>query len=182
MTVRTAELLMAILMAVFSGYLMVKSAELPYGWIPDEGPGGGAWPFWLAAIMMICCVVMIINWVRKISAPSRSMEPFFQFGVLWDAGSVALALFIAIGLFEGLTLGGITVLPPLGAYVGIFLFMVFYVGFLGRHRFVTTALFSTIVPVVTFLFFELALKIILPKGITEPFFLPIFKCFGLAGL
>lgn len=32
------------------------------------------------------------------------------------------------------------------------------------------------------MFFELALKIILPKGMTEPFFLPIFKYFGLAGL
>ena len=182
MSVRTAELLMAILMAAFSGYLMMKSAELPYGWIPDEGPGGGAWPFWLSAIMLVCCIIMIVNWVRRTSAPSRSMDRFFLPGVLADSGSVALALFLAIGLFEGLTLGGIPVLPALGAYVAIFLFMVFYVGFLGRHGVMTTALFSITVPVVTFLFFELALKIILPKGITEPFFLPIFKYFGLAGL
>ena len=182
MTVRTAELLMALLMAAFSGYLMMKSAELPFGWIPGEGPGGGAWPFWLAAIMLICCGVMLINWVRRTSAPSRSTEAFFQPGVLADAGSVALALFLAIAMFDGLTLGDVPVLPALGAYVAIFLFMVFYVGFLGRHSLATTALFSVTVPVVTFLFFELALKIILPKGITEPFFLPIFKYFGLAGL
>ena len=31
MTVRTAELLMACVMAFFSGYLMWKSAELPIG-------------------------------------------------------------------------------------------------------------------------------------------------------
>ena len=182
MSVRTAELLMAVLMAAFSGYLMMKSAELPYGWLPGEGPGGGAWPFWLAAIMLICCIFMLINWVRKTSAPSRSTERFFLPGVLADTGSVAVALFLTIGLFEGLTLGGITVLPALGAYIAIFLFMVFYVGVLGRHGLATTALFSVTVPVVTFLFFELALKIILPKGITEPFFLPIFKYFGLAGL
>jgi putative tricarboxylic transport membrane protein len=181
-SVRTAELLMALLMAAFSGYLMMKSAELPFGWLPGEGPGGGAWPFWLAAIMLICCIFMLINWVRRTSGPSQSTVPFFLPGVLRDAGSVAVALFVTIGLFEGLTLGGITVLPALGAYVAIFLFMVFYVGFLGRHGFVMTALFSILVPTVTFLFFELALKIILPKGITEPFFLPIFKFFGLAGL
>lgn len=173
---------MALLMAGFSGYLMWKSTELPYGWIPDEGPGGGAWPFWLALIMLVCCLWMIVNWVRKSSAPSRSSEPYFQPGVLLDAGSVALALFITIGLFEGLTLGGIPVLPALGAYVGIFLFMVFYVGILGGHSITKTALCSISVPVLTFLFFELALKIILPKGITEPFFFPIFKFFGLAGL
>ena len=182
MTVRTAELLMALLMAAFSGYLMIKSAELPYGWIPDEGPGGGAWPFWLSAIMLICCGAMLVNWVRGTSAPSMSRESFFQPGVLRDSGSVAVALFLTIGVFEGLTLGGVPVLPALGAYVGIFLFMVFYVGILGRHSFMTTALFSIIVPVATFMFFELALKIILPKGMTEPFFLPIFKYFGLAGL
>ena len=182
MSVRTAELLMAILMAAFSGYLMMKSAELPFGWIPGEGPGGGAWPFWLALIMLISCLVMLVNWVRKTSAPARSLERFFLPGVLADTGAVALALFITIGLFEGLTLGGIPVLPALGAYVGIFLFMVFYVGFLGRHGVLKTTLFSVAVPVVTFLFFELALKIILPRGITEPFFHPIFRYFGLAGL
>jgi putative tricarboxylic transport membrane protein len=181
-SVRTAELLMTLLMAAFSGYLMIKSAELPFGWIAGEGPGGGAWPFWLAAIMLICTIAMLINWVRGTSAPSQSTASFFLPGVLWGTSSVAVALFVAIGLFEGLSLGGIAILPALGAYVGIFLFMVFYVGVLGRHSFATTALFSILVPVVTFLFFELALKIILPKGITEPFFLPIFKYFGLAGL
>ena len=39
MTVRTAELLMALAMGIFSVYLMVKSAELEIGWIPGEGPG-----------------------------------------------------------------------------------------------------------------------------------------------
>ncbi len=41
---RVAELVMAAVMAVFSLYIMWKSAELPIGWIPDEGPGGGARP------------------------------------------------------------------------------------------------------------------------------------------
>ena len=50
MTVRTAELLMAIMMGVFSIYLMYKSFELPIGWVENEGPGGGAWPFWLSAV------------------------------------------------------------------------------------------------------------------------------------
>ena len=39
---RKAELIMALVMAVFSVYIMWKSTELPIGWIPEEGPGGGA--------------------------------------------------------------------------------------------------------------------------------------------
>ena len=50
---RKAELAMAVVMGIFSLYLMWKSAELDIGWIPDEGPGGGAWPFWLATAMLL---------------------------------------------------------------------------------------------------------------------------------
>ena len=56
MTTRSAELLMAIVMGLFSIGLMWKSTELEIGWIPDRGPGGGAWPFWLSAAMLVCCV------------------------------------------------------------------------------------------------------------------------------
>ena len=38
---RVAELVMAIVMAVFSLAIMIKAAELPVGWIPQSGPGGG---------------------------------------------------------------------------------------------------------------------------------------------
>lgn len=171
MTVRTAELMMAILMAVFSGYLMWKSTELNIGWVPDEGPGGGTWPFWLATVMLVSCLWMIVNWVRKTSPPSRSNERYFLPGVLWDVGLVAAALTITVALFSSA-----------GAYLALALFMAFYVGFLGGHSVFKTVLFSVLTPVVTFIFFELILKIILPKGFTEPFFLPIFKYFGMAGL
>lgn len=51
---RKAELYMAVLLTVFSGYLMWKSAELPYTWVKGIGPGGGMFPFWLSAGMLIC--------------------------------------------------------------------------------------------------------------------------------
>ena len=60
---RVAELVMAIAMAVFSLLLMWKSTELPIGWIPGEGPGGGAFPFWLSAAMLLCCIAIIVRWV-----------------------------------------------------------------------------------------------------------------------
>ena len=65
MTARVAELTMAIRMGVFSLYLMYKSAELPIGWIADEGPGGGAWPFWLFVMMLLSCIGIIAKWGAK---------------------------------------------------------------------------------------------------------------------
>lgn len=53
---RAAELTMALIMGACSIALMVKSAQLPIGWIAGEGPGGGAFPFWLAAGMLVCCI------------------------------------------------------------------------------------------------------------------------------
>jgi len=49
---RRAEITTAGVLAVFSIYLMWKSTELDITYVRDEGPGGGAWPFWLSAIML----------------------------------------------------------------------------------------------------------------------------------
>jgi len=53
MTVRVAEILVAIILALCSIGLMIKSAELNIGWIEGRGPGSGAWPFWLSTGMLI---------------------------------------------------------------------------------------------------------------------------------
>lgn len=163
---RLAELLMAIAMAVLSGYLMWKSAELPIGWIAGEGPGGGAFPFWLAAGMLVCCLAIIVRWVRRTSPPARSELPYMD--------RLTLKLFLLIG-------GSLTVLLAaihfIGVYFALPLFLIFYLQVLGRHRWLTTGALAAATPVVIFLFFEIALKITLPKGYTEPLFYPLYAVF-----
>ena len=166
MTVRTAELLMAILMGAFSIYLMVKSAELPIGWIEDEGPGGGTWPFWLATIMLISCGGILFNWIRKKGDIATSTKVYIEAHVLGDVAAVAGALIVTVGLFSFI-----------GIYGALPLFLIFYIRFLGKHSWLLTATLAVMIPVVTFYFFEITLKIILPKGITEPLFLPLYKLF-----
>ena len=166
MTVRTAELLMAILMGAFSIYLMVKSTELPIGWIDEEGPGGGTWPFWLATIMLISCGGILFNWIRKKGDIATSTKTYIEAHVLGDVAAVAGALIVTVGLFSFI-----------GVYGALPLFLVFYIRFLGKHSWPLTATLAVLIPVVTFYFFEITLKIILPKGITEPLFLPLYKLF-----
>ena len=166
MTVRTAELLMAIVMAAFSIYLMVKSAELPIGWIEEEGPGGGAWPFWLSSIMLISCGGILFNWIRKKGNIATSTKVYIEAHVLGDVAAVAGALIVTVGLFSFI-----------GIYGALPLFLIFYIRFLGKHSWRLTATLAVLIPVVTFYFFEITLKIILPKGITEPLFLPLYKLF-----
>ncbi|MGD8697518.1 MAG: tripartite tricarboxylate transporter TctB family protein, partial [Gammaproteobacteria bacterium] len=75
---RRAELVMAIALAIFSGYLMWKSAELEIGWIPKRGPGPGAFPFWLAVGMLVCSLWIILRWFRGIGAFADSEEPYMD--------------------------------------------------------------------------------------------------------
>ena len=166
MTVRTAELLMAIMMGAFSIYLMFKSYELPIGWIDNEGPGGGAWPFWLSGIMLISCLGILYNWFRKHGPVASSEKVYIESHVLVDVAAVTGSLIITVALFS---------------YVGIYgalpLFLIFYLRFLGKHSWKLTTTLTILIPVVIFYFFEITLKIILPKGITEPLFIPLYEMF-----
>jgi len=85
---------------------------------------------------------------------------------LKDVASVTAALVITVGLFSFI-----------GIYGALPLFLIFYLRFLGKHSWRLTALLAVSIPVVIFFFFEITLKIILPKGITEPLFLPLYKIF-----
>ena len=160
---RIAELCMALGMAVFSVYLMWKSAELPIGWIEGEGPGGGAFPFWLAFGMLICCAFIIFNWSSRLSSPARSKEVFMDRDVLRTFLIVSFSLATMIGLIH-----------VLGVYISLPLFMAFYMRYLGKHSWKLISSVAISTPIITFLFFEVALTKTLPKGVTEPLFYPIF--------
>ena len=161
---RRAELVMALVMAAFSLYIMWKSTELPIGWIEGEGPGGGAFPFWLAAGMLVCCGWIVLRWARRQSAPSRSEAPFMDKTALRVFAIGAGSLLVMIGLIHFV-----------GVYVVIPLYLIFYMRGIGRHAWSVTAPLALAMPVATFLFFEIALKITLPKGYTEPAFYPLYE-------
>ena len=163
---RRAEIVAAVLMALLSIYLMWKSAELPIGYLPDEGPGGGFWPFWLSLGMLISTIWIIINWFRKKSPPSRSTEVYMD--------SYGIKMLLLVG-------GGVTIfigsIHFIGFYGAIPLFLLYYIRFLGRHSWATSISIAAVVPVVTFFFFDVAMRIVLPKGYLEPLFIPLYDIF-----
>ena len=164
MTTRTAELLMAVVMGLLSIYLMWKSAELPIGWEPDRGPGGGAWPFWLAGIMLLCCVFTVYRWFRRATPESRSMTEFMD----KDTRRIN---YITVGSLVVLLL----LTHVIGIYFSILLFLVFYLRFVGRHSWLLTGGLAIGTPIFLFFFFEATLKILLPKSYSEPLFYPLYQ-------
>ena len=85
---------------------------------------------------------------------------------MWDVGLVAGSLIITVALFHWI-----------GVYFALPLFILFYLKFMGRHSWALAVGLAVIIPIVTFLFFEIMLKITLPKGITEPLFYPLYRFF-----
>jgi hypothetical protein len=61
--------------------------------------------------------------------------------------------------------------------VSVPLFLIYYIRFLGKHSWTIAGSLAVGTPIFTFFFFEIALKISLPKGYTEPAFYPLFDIF-----
>ncbi|KUO68758.1 MAG: hypothetical protein APF80_03955 [Alphaproteobacteria bacterium BRH_c36] len=162
---------MGLAMAVLSGYFMWKSAELPIMWVQGVGPGGGAWPFWLSLVMLLSTLWILFNWAFRIGAIANNEEPLFEAGMFTPVALVALALTGCIALIEGIGIGGF---KGIGFYGALPLFIIFYLKVIGSHTWVSTLTTAIVVPVLTFVFFEVLLQISLPKGMTEPLFLPIY--------
>lgn len=158
---RRGEFVTAGILAALSLYLMWKSAELKIGYIRGEGPGGGAWPFWLSAIMLVCTGLIALNAVRRTSPPSRSTEPVLDA----EGRRMLVQVFGGIVAFVALT-------HIISMYGAMLLFLFYYLWFLGRHRLSVSLTISILTPVVFFFFFEGLMRITLPKGMrfTEPFF------------
>ncbi|HKI99743.1 MAG TPA: tripartite tricarboxylate transporter TctB family protein [bacterium] len=169
------DAIVAAVLAAFSAYMMWKSTELPIGWIHDYGPGGGAFPFWLSAAMLVCTLIILVRTGLGLTPESQSDAPFFVDG---EARRLVLivgaALTIMIVLTSGIYIGEVTILPAVGVYVAIPLFMIFYMRYLGHHSWPLVLAISILTPVVTFLFFEKLLLILLPKGITDAWFYIFF--------
>ena len=161
---RKAEFVMSAVMAVFSLYLMWKSAELPIGWLKGKGPGGGAYPFWLSAGMLVSCIVIFIRGYLRKSPPSQSDE------VYMDRQTIKLFLLVAGSLTVTIAL-----IHIIGTYFAITLFFLFYLRYLGGHSWKIVGSFSLGFPTALFFFFEGALKINLPKGYAEPLFIPLYS-------
>ncbi len=159
---RVGEIVTVGILALFSVYLMWKSAELPIGYIADTGPGGGAWPFWLSGVMLLCCGAIAFNWWRRTSPPSQSDEPLLDAYGWRMLGLVGGGIVVFVGL--------VSIISMYGA-VAVFLF--YYIRYLGRHGWALSLSISLVTPLVLFFFFEGAMRITMPTGL--PFTDPVFN-------
>ncbi|TCO70843.1 tripartite tricarboxylate transporter TctB family protein [Rhodovulum euryhalinum] len=159
-----ADRIIALALMGLSIYFMWHATVLPIGWEEGAGPGGGAFPFWLSAAMLAASAIILIR--SFISHPHEG-ERFFP-----DADAIPQVAGVA-----GLLIATIAAIPFVGAYVALMAFMAIYLRVFGRHGWTLIAILTLATPVFLFFFFEVTLKILLPKGLTEPLFIPLYAAF-----
>lgn len=160
----TADRVIAAAIMALSAYFMWHATVLPIGWNGmTGGPGGGAFPFWLSAIMFVSAGAIILRSVRD---STSGEDPFFDPETLKSVVLVTLSLVVTVAL-----------LPWAGAYIALPLFLLWYLKVFGKHGWTLTLILTICTPVFLFFFFEVTLKILLPKGFTEPFFFPLYALF-----
>ncbi|MGR3717045.1 MAG: tripartite tricarboxylate transporter TctB family protein, partial [Thermohalobaculum sp.] len=117
---RLAELVTAIVLAILSIYMMWKSGQPAWEgdprfqniwFVEGEGPGSGFWPFWLSGVMLLCCVWIAVNWVRRASPPSRSKEKYLD--------AYGMLMLLRVG-------GGVTVFIGLVHFIGMYFAMMVF--------------------------------------------------------
>jgi hypothetical protein len=126
--------------------IMWKSTELSIGWVPQKGPGSGAWPFWLSTGMLLASAATLVRWFLRATPESRSEETY-----------ISRTAFYVVGVS-----------------VGAILFLLIATNFIGIYFALLLFLVTIGVPVFIFCMFEWALTIPLPKAISEPLFYPIY--------
>ena len=163
---RLAELLMAMALAALSLYIMWKSGERP-SWSDearfsnvlfgeDGAPAGGFWPFWVAAIMFLCCIWVFINGLLKLSPPSQSTEPFL------DRHGIGVLVTVGVPVFLMVLLTGY-----ISMYFSMVLFLFYYLLVLGRHGLLLSGTMALVLPFWLYLFFDITMARNLPKGLRD---------------
>ncbi len=162
---RRAEFVTAVVLALFSVYLMWKSGEGPewdteyIHWantgvnIDNSGPGKGFWPFYLALGMLVSCIWIMFNSIRRTSPPSQSDEPFMD--------GYARRMLLTVG---GGLIGFLILIDIVSMYFAIAIFMFYYMLFLGRHPLMLSLVTSLVVPFWLYLFFDIVMTKVQPKG------------------
>jgi len=160
---QAADRLIALAIIAMSTYFMIHATALPIGWNgATGGPGAGAFPFWLSLVMALCAGGILIRSFGKENFGDR----FFVEGSIRPVAAIAIALLVTIAL-----------MPFAGAYVALALFMIWHLKFHSRHGWTLTGILTGGTLVFLFFFFEVTLKILLPKGWTEPLFIPLYAKF-----
>lgn len=154
---KRAETAVAALLVLGALVLLREALRLPVTWTAI-GPGAGFFPFWLAlGVAAFGSIVVVQSLLQRVGNSGEAFIP----GRAWKPLLIVFLPMVAV----------VGVMDYLGIYLGGGLYLAGYMRLVGRHRWLSVALVSVLVPLVLFFIFERWFLLPLPKGTILEYFL-----------
>jgi hypothetical protein len=150
---RNVEIGVAAFMAILALIGLYGSVQVGIGW-GSEGPKAGFFPFYVSVAVIIACAVNL----GKIFTSADDGDLFAR----WDQLKLVLAVVVPAAVY-------VAIIPYAGIYVASALLIVAFMKWLGHYPWIHAIAVGVIVPILTFMMFEMWFLVPLPKGPLEKF-------------
>lgn len=153
-SMRAAEIVVALLLLGLGGMVVYDSARLGFRWVGD-GPEAGYFPFYIG---MFICLSSLFTLVQAIVGKGGKTDGTF---VEWTLFKQVLAVLIPACFF---VLG----IQLIGIYVAATVYIAVFMVWLGKYGWLRSVLLGAAVSAVMFMMFEVWFKVPLFKGEFNP--------------
>lgn len=153
-SVRAAEIVVAVILLGLSGLVLYDSVRLGFRWVGD-GPEAGYFPFYIG---LFICIASLITLGQVLFGKARGEDRVF---VEWEQLKLVMSVLVPAAVFVfGIQMIGIYVASA--AYIAVFMV------WLGKYNWIRSVLLGIAVSIVTFVMFEIWFKVPLFKGAFNP--------------
>jgi len=150
---RSVEIGVALFMALLALIGIYGSLKVGIGWGAD-GPRAGFFPFYVSLLVVISCAINLAQIFRS----ANDGELFASWGQL----RLVLAVVVPTAVY-------VFSIPYIGIYVASALLLMLFMKWLGHYPWVIVLPVAILMPIATFVTFEMWFLVPLPKGPLESF-------------
>ncbi len=153
-SVRTAEIIVAIFLLSLGSLVMYDSVRLGFRWAAD-GPEAGYFPFYIAVLI---CIASLGTLGQVLFGKARGEHKVF---VEWEQLKLVMSVLVPAAFF-------VFGIQMIGIYVASVAYIAFFMVWLGKYNWIKSVLLGTAVSACTFMMFEVWFKVPLFKGAFNP--------------
>ena len=150
---RSVEVGVALFMALLALIGIYGSVKVGIGWGSD-GPRAGFFPFYVSLLVIISCAINLTQIFRS----ANDGELF----ATWSQLRKVLAVVVPTAVY-------VFAIPYVGIYVSSGLLIMLFMKWLGKYPWTIVLPVAILMPIVTFVMFEIWFLVPLPKGPLETF-------------
>jgi putative tricarboxylic transport membrane protein len=152
-TIRTTEIIIGVLLAIFALVVIASNYQLGAGWA-DDGPEAGYFPMRMGVVILIASIAVVVQAVR-----ANDRSAFVEREQLKLVATILIPLIVYVATIQFI-----------GIYVASALFIGIFMMAIGKFNWWKSLVVGAGTNLVFFWIFEIAFKVPLPKGPLEHLF------------